>query len=263
MDLIEIVKRALGEDCVLLDEPQRILGGLTNENWLVRTTDKTVVIRIGNPHSADLQIDRQSEIAVLAATAREGLSAQLLFALPEQHVIVTEHLPGRVWGPRDARQPDNIERLALLLRRLHSLPPPVGAQTVNLRAVVCGYWNTLMARGLSARAGSAELRDRVRNLVTALASDAQVCLCHNDIHHLNVIDDGELRLVDWEYSGIGDPHFDLASVCCYHAFSDTARASLLRAYLGTDNRAALERLHRMCWLFDYIRELWFAVREMR
>jgi thiamine kinase len=88
-------------------------------------------------------------------------------------------------------------------------------------------------------------------------------LCHNDVHHLNLVDDGRLWLIDWEYAGQGDPYFDLASFCCYHTLSNSARRELLRTYLGQDNNAAVERLQRMCWVFNYIRDLWFAVREMR
>jgi thiamine kinase len=115
---------------------------------------------------------------------------------------------------------------------------------------------------MTARAGSARTRTRALKLIDALQIEADACLCHNDVHHRNVIDDGKLWLVDWEYAGVGDPYFDLASVCCYHTYSDAQRRQLLNDYLGMHRSTALERLHRMCWVFNYIRELWFAVREM-
>ena len=47
--------------------------------------------------------------------------------------------------------------------------------------------------------------------------------CHNDVHHLNVVGGDELRLIDWEYAGAGEPLFDLASVCVYHGYDRTRR----------------------------------------
>jgi thiamine kinase len=265
MDPTDIAAGILQKDRAAFSPPERLKDGLTNQSWLLReaATAGAWVVRLSNTREDELQIDRHSEAAVLAAVAIADLGPQIVRCLPEQHLLVTEYLQGNVWTPRAARQPENIERIVALLKRLHALPIPTGVRTTNLRAVVSGYWNTLMARGLSAQTGSPEQRERARQIMSEMEAEPLACLCHNDIHHLNVIDDGQLRLIDWEYAGIGDPYFDLASICCYHAYSDPLRSQLLRLYLGSDRPAALERLHRMCWLFDYIRELWFAVREMR
>ncbi len=262
MDPVAIAAECLRKDRSLLTAPERIKNGLTNESWLVRAEDTAVVVRLSNHATEALQIDRLSEAKVLALVADAGIGAPVLLCAPERHLLVTRFMPGRTWSVRDARLQGNIERVASMLRTLHALPVPKGVQTVDLRKIIHGYVNTLMARGLSARIATPETRERARQLIAQLADDAQACLCHNDVHHLNVIDDGRLWLVDWEYAGIGDPYFDLASVCCYHAFSDDSRRALLRAYLGQDETGALERLHRMCWVFNYIRDLWFAVREM-
>jgi hypothetical protein len=37
---------------------------------------------------------------------------------------------------------------------------------------------------------------------------------------------------------------------------------LLRQYFGEVTEPAMAHLERMCWLFDYIKELWFAVRSL-
>lgn len=263
IDPVAIAADLLKTERKAIAAPERLKHGLTNESWLVQAGEAAVVVRLSNHESEALQIDRRSEALILRVVAEAGIGAPVLCCDPERRLLVTQHLPGRTWSIRDARLPQNVERLIRLLQALHALPPPAGVRRVDLRQVVTGYWNTLMARGLSARAGSPKVRERAREFIGALEADADLCLCHNDVHHLNVIDShGRLRLVDWEYAGIGDPYFDLASVCCYHAFSDAARRDLLRAYLGHHSTASFDRLQRMCWVFNYIRDLWFAVREM-
>ena len=41
--------------------------------------------------------------------------------------------------------------------------------------------------------------------------------CHNDLLTANFLDDGErLRILDWEYAGMGDRFFDLANFASHH-----------------------------------------------
>ena len=85
-------------------------------------------------------------------------------------------------------------------------------------------------------------------------------LCHNDLHHLNIIDhDGRLWLVDWEYGGRGDPLFDLASCICQGAAARSAVAALLSGY-GEPLPGSASELEDACWAFDYVRLLWYLAQ---
>src|SRR5688500_19143566 len=52
------------------------------------------------------------------------------------------------------------------------------------------------------------LRERALQVALKLKENSAATLCHNDVHHLNVTDDVRLRLIDWEYSGVGQRLFD-------------------------------------------------------
>jgi len=262
MDPLTIAAECLRVERGTLAAPERIKNGLTNESWLVRGVQDAVVVRLSNRKVYALQINRISEAQVLHAVAAAGIGAPVLRCEPDRHVLVTRYVTGRGWTSRDVRTLANLQRIADLLKKLHALPVPAGVQTLDLMESVRGYWNTLLERGLTASAGTPKVRERARENIANLAADVEPCLCHNDVHHLNIIDAGQLRLVDWEYAGVGDPYFDLASVCCYHALSDDLRRALLRAYWGYYSSDSFNRLQRMCWVFNYIRDLWFAVREM-
>ena len=85
-------------------------------------------------------------------------------------------------------------------------------------------------------------------------------LCHNDLHHLNILDDGErLWLVDWEYGGCGDPLFDLASFLCQHESTHEERQVLLGAYAG-DSGISIDLVEAACRAFDYVQWLWYRLR---
>jgi thiamine kinase len=240
---------------------ERIKHGLTNESWLVRTARDAVVVRVSNAAERELQIDRNSEAAILAAVAAADLGAPVLLCDPARHVLVTRYL-GNPWTFDDALQFANIERLARTMQRLHVLPPPRGVRIVDLRTTVEGYLRTLDEYGTESPLRTEALRARARGAADSLSTDSVACLCHNDAHHLNIVDDGEVTLIDWEYAGVGERLFDLASACVYHGYDQVQRERLLSAYLTRRDWTVERRLDIACWLFEYVRDLWMAVRAL-
>jgi thiamine kinase-like enzyme len=261
MQPANIAALALGIPLADIVATERIKHGLTNESWLVRTVRDAVVVRISNTAEQDLQIDRHSEAAILVAVAAADLGAPVLLCDPATHILVTRYL-GRPWTFEDAREPANIERLAGTLRRLHALTPPGDVRTVDLDATIEGYLRALDEHGAQHELGTEVLRAHARNAAQSLQAGSVPCLCHNDAHHLNVVGDGEVRLIDWEYAGVGERLFDLASACVYHAYDAAQRERLLRAYLTTRDVEVERRLELACWLFEYVRDLWIAVRAL-
>jgi len=236
----------------------RIKDGLTNESYLVTGCDYPIVVRISNADEISLQLNRHSEAVVLKLVEQAGIGASVLFNDPGSRVLITRELQGGNPAKDKVIEQDHLERVAAILRQLHSLPVNDHVQSMNMERTLQQYWQSLGV-----------WHDQSKALQIARESDHQPirCLCHNDVHHLNMIDNGErLWLLDWEYAAIGDPYFDLASVCCYHEFSQPQRMMLLEAYSLSSikgegvEKAEIERLNRMCWLFDYIKELWFAAR---
>lgn len=257
---LEIAARVLGitAESILSCEP--IKHGLTNESWLVRSRRDDIVVRISNAAEQALQIDRQSEALVLAAVGEAGIGPEVLLCDPAQRVLVTRYL-GDTWTEADAVQDANIQRLGQLFRRLHRVSPPTGARRVELSDTLEGYFRTLQERGIQPALTTKSLRDRALQVALKLREGSAATLCHNDVHHLNITDDGTLRLIDWEYAGVGQRLFDLASVCVYHNYDKLQREQLLSAYTSLTELTTWHRLELACWLFDYVRDLWTAVRE--
>lgn len=237
----------------------RIKAGLTNESWLVATGDERVVVRLSTADDRLLRIDRRSEQAVLAAVEQAGIGAEVLFASIEERVLVTRYIAGRTLTRQDMLAADNIRHVAILLQRLHALQVPAGVVATDLPGLLADYWAALDRLELPGPTGSWS-RHELLEVAKALSTGATRCLCHNDVHHLNLIQGKRLWLVDWEYAGIGDPSFDLASVSCYHGYGEAERRLLLQHYLGHDSDAAYIRLELACGLFEYIRRVWEVLR---
>ena len=243
-------------------EVEAIKHGLNEpRSWLVSTDTSRFVVRLGDESAKELQIDRDSEAVVLQVVARAGIGPEVLRCDPEHGILVTRYL-GATWTERDAHSLDNIDRLGQLLRRLHGLEVPAGVRTVDLASTAQGYVRTLQERGTHSSLTSSALREVSDKAALELRKASTPCLCHNDVHHLNVVDGDSLRLIDWEYAGVGEPLFDLASVCVYHRYQRSQRERLLSAYAASSAAISWQRLELACWLFDYIRDLWLAVRSI-
>jgi thiamine kinase-like enzyme len=241
-----------------IDRIERIKHGLTNESWRVHSDAGEFVVRQSNSSEASLQINRRSEALILDDVAHAGIGPEVILCDPTRHLLITRYA-GPTWTDAQATAGENIERVALLLRRLHRLKPPPAIQVVDLATVIRGYTQTLAHHGKST---DASLHQRAQQIASFLAAEPELRLCHNDIHALNIVDSGELRLIDWEYAGLGERFFDLASICVYHHFVKVQRELLLNSYLQSPDAQAWHRLELCCWLFDYVRDLWTAVREL-
>ncbi len=86
--------------------------------------------------------------------------------------------------------------------------------------------------------------------------------CHNDLLNANFLDDGErLRIVDWEYAGMGDRFFDLANFAINHELDPSQSELLLAAYFGEVRTPDAQALELMRFMSDFREAMWGVVQS--
>ena len=93
--------------------------------------------------------------------------------------------------------------------------------------------------------------------------DEPVVLCHDDLLPANFIDtpDG-IRLVDWEYAGMGSRWFDLGNFAVNNELGPAEEEAFLTAYLGAPPAAAdLAALRLMRLMSDFREAMWGVVQR--
>ena len=95
--------------------------------------------------------------------------------------------------------------------------PRASASSIS-RQLRAAIFRTLDERGIRSGLTLPALRECADETAMQLRKGSTPSLCHNDVHHLNIVDGASLRLIDWEYAGVGEPLFDLASLCVYHRY---------------------------------------------
>ncbi len=147
------------------------------------------------------------------------------------------------------------------MRRIHD-GPPIPGLFVPFR-IVEAYRALAAARGVPIPPEyDIALAFARRIELACLSSPVEMRPCHNDLLNANFIDDGtRIRIVDWEYAGMGDPFFDLGNVSVNHGLTPDEDQELLRAYEGAVRPDRLARLTLMRTMSDFREAMWGVLQQ--
>lgn len=233
-------------------------GGITNRNYRVDVGGFSYVLRVGGNDTDLLGIDRPTEHAASLRAAEVGVGPAVHAFVEPEGWLVTRFIDGRGVPPEEVRTPEGIHRVAAVLRKIHGAARIPG--WFDAHAVVDEYRDEAVAHGVSIPAEFAEAHrasDRIRR---ARGPQLEVP-CHNDLLNANFLDDGEIRIVDWEYAGMGDRFFDLANLSVNHEFGLEEDHLLLAAYFGVERRADLAALRLMRFMSDFREAMWGVLQS--
>jgi thiamine kinase-like enzyme len=244
-------------------EPVPLEGGITNRNYRVRMRGTDYVIRVPGKDTNLLGIDRAAEHAANQAAAEIGVAAPVAAFLTDPPAIVTEFIEGHGMKPEELRDPDNLADVAEALRAMHSGPPI--PSTFDSFRVVKDYEATARERGGEIPPAYGEALARATEIEAALEGpEHEPVPCHNDLLAANFIRDARrVRIVDWEYAGMGDRYFDLANFAINNELDERAQHALLEAYFGeaaSERRLATLRL--FTFMSDFREAMWGVVQTV-
>lgn len=227
-------------------------GGITNHNFRIDVGGASFVLRLVGEGTDLLGIDREIEYAANLAAAAVGVAPEVVTFLRPEGCLVTRFVDGRPIEPAEMGRPEMIARVARTLRIVHGLAPVRG--TFSPFQVVDEYARLARERDIRFPDDFDRLHRQLDTIPARPGSD--VCLCHNDLLNANFLDDGTLRILDWEYAGMGDAFFDLANFSRNHDFHETQDVLLLQGYFGQATPGRLARLRLMRVASDMREAIW-------
>lgn len=228
-------------------------GGITNHNFRIDVGGDSYVLRLVGDSTDLLGIDREVELAASRAAAAVGVGPEVIDFLRPEGCLVTRFLDGHPVGPEDIGRPAMIGRVAETLRVVHGMPPIPGR--FSAFEVVDRYAELARRRQVPFPPDFIGLRGQLESIRTILPNDG-LRPCHNDLLNANFLDDGRLRILDWEYAGMGDVFFDLANFSRNHDFEPEQDRVLLQAYFGEAGPGRFARLRLMRVASDMREAMW-------
>lgn len=234
-------------------------GGMTNHNYRIDADDGSYVLRLGGNNTLLLGIDRAVEHAASLQAARLGIGPEVrTFLLPEGY-LMTRFIAGTPIPDGEIRAHATLARIATTLRRIHDGPEIPG--NFSPFRVVERYAVTARDRGVAIPLSVERFLIQARQLEAVLRPDLS-WPCHNDLLNANFLEeDGQLRILDWEYAGMGDRFFDLGNFSANHDFEDEDDRALLAAYFGAVTPTRFARLRVMRVMSDLREAMWGLVQQ--
>jgi thiamine kinase-like enzyme len=238
-------------------------GGITNRNFLIDasgTTDRWVIRLAGNDTHL-LGISREVEHAATVAAAGVGVGPEVTAFIRPEGFLVTRFIVGSPVSDEAVHRPETLRRVADSLRRIHD-GPAIPGLFVPFR-IVEAYRALAAARGVPIPVEYELAQSVARRIELAfLTNSLELRPCHNDLLNANFIDDGtRIRIVDWEYAGMGDPFFDLGNFSINHELTPDEDVELLTAYDGVVRPARLARLTLMRTVSDFREAMWGVLQQ--
>jgi thiamine kinase-like enzyme len=212
------------------------LGGLTNKVYQLGT----MVLRIAGQGTEDY-INRSHEAAAAKIAANAGVAPDVIFVDAQQGVMVTRLVAHAVtMSPNGFLQRELApSRAAIALRNLHR-NGGVFPFRFELFSMIDDYLGILATKDVALPEGYHAVVSEAQNIRQVLnANPVGLVPCHCDPLCENFLDTGtRMWIVDWEYSGMNDPMWDLGDLSVEAGFDAAQDQELLYSYFGDSINAA-------------------------
>ena len=247
-DAIQVIGKALNAKSDEITDITVLKKGMTNRSFLFTCKGKKYIMRIPG-EGTDQLINRRQEAAVYHAIAGKNICDDIAYINPENGYKITEFLEGaRVCDPTDY---EDVKKCMSRLRDFHALKLRVAHEFDIFGQME--FYETLWDGTPSVYKDYEKTKADVWSLKPYIdAHTGEKILTHIDAvpdNFLFVQKDGkeEIRLIDWEYAGMQDPHVDIAMFCIYSLYNKRQVDRLIAAYF-TDGCDDATRIKIYCYI---------------
>jgi thiamine kinase-like enzyme len=261
-DLGQIVEQLVPRLGQSVGTPEPLSGGITNRNYRATFGKADYVIRVPGKDTSLLGIDRSAEFAANAAAAEIGVAAPVAAMLTDPPAIVTLFIEGRAMDAAELRETKPLCDVADALRVMHAAPA-IPSRFDSFR-IVEDYERVARDLGVRVPEGFSAAHACAGRIEEVLSGPEHYPVpCHNDLLAANFIWDGmRVRIVDWEYAGMGDRYFDLANFAVNNELPEHARRDMLEHYFRRPpTERQLATLHLFTFMSDFREAMWGVVQQ--
>lgn len=204
--------------------------GMNNRSYIFTLAGKRYIFRKPDGGS-NVLVSRKNEHNNYQVLVPTGLVDEPIYINAKTGLKITPFYEGsRI---PDGKNPQDVAQVVDTLRRLHSCGLEMDHDHSH-QGLIKYYERLARAQGGVLYRDYAETREMLFDLDRQLKKlDRPRVCCHNDAASVNFLrlEDGSMRIIDWEYGGMGDPFNDLASYAVFPAIDQLESRDLLALYL--------------------------------
>ncbi len=210
--------------------------GMTNRSFLFTCEDQPYIMRIPG-EGTDQMINRAEEADVYHAIQDQGLCDDIVYINPENGYKITKYLPdSRVCDPFDR---EDVAKCMAVLRRFHEMELKVDHSFDIFGQIE--FYESLWDGTPSVYRDYAKTKEKIFSLRPYIQQHIEKKV----LTHIDAVPDNflftkdaagneDIRLIDWEYAGMQDPHVDIAMFCIYALYDKPQVDALIDLYFDGD-----------------------------
>ena len=248
----------------LLSEEEEVLsvgqlGGMTNQNYLVKTTSKPYIVKFFGKGTEKL-INRQDEKYNLELLKDLNLDVKNYLFDIDSGIKVNEYIESATTLDSNSIK-TKFEKIAPILQTIHASGKELRGEFAPFEEIK--KYEALI-EGNIPYANYEAVRKEVFLLEKRLADlGVDRKSCHIDLVPENFIESpqGRMYLIDWEYSSMNDPMWDLAALFLESEFTKQEEEDFLTYYESDKTPVSREKIRIYKILQDTIWSLWTVYKE--
>lgn len=235
------------------------LGGMTNQNYLVKTTNKQYIVKFFGKGTEKL-INRQDEKYNLELLKYLDLDVRNYLFDIEAGIKVNEYIESAITLDSTSIK-TKFDKIAPILQTIHASGKELRGEFAPFEEIK--KYESLIEEKIP-YANYEAVREEVFSLEKRLADlGVDRKSCHIDLVPENFIESpqGRLYLIDWEYSSMNDPMWDLAALFLESEFTRQEEEAFLSHYESEQTPVSREKIAIYKILQDAIWSLWTVYKE--
>ena len=235
------------------------LGGMTNQNYLVKTTNKQYIVKFFGKGTEKL-INRQDEKYNLELLKDLDLDVKNYLFDIEAGIKVNEYIESAITLDSTSIK-TKFDKIAPILQTIHASGKELRGEFAPFEEIK--KYESLIEEKIP-YANYEAVRKEVFSLEKRLADlGVDRKSCHIDLVPENFIESpqGRLYLIDWEYSSMNDPMWDLAALFLESEFTRQEEEAFLSRYESEQTPVSREKIAIYKILQDAIWSLWTVYKE--
>lgn len=219
--------------------------GFNNVNYLLKTSKKPYIIRVFKSNES-VNISRQFEYKIQKKAYKKDITSKPIFL--NDDFMIYEYSKGI---HKSKLSNIDIKNLISKVKKFHKIK--VKEKVYDLQSDLQNYTKTLKDNK-----SKKLIKESLKVLKIIQKYKKKLVLTHHDLNPKNIIFyKNNIKIIDWEYAGVNDRFFDLASICVEFNLNTKKEKLLIKYYFKNKNFIHFLKLRYFKIIYTNLCKLWF------
>lgn len=219
--------------------------GFNNISYLLKTTNKSYVVRVFKSNES-VNISREFEYKIQKKAHKIAIASKPIFL--NDKFMIYEYQKGI---HKTKLSKIELKNLVLKIKKFHNFK--IKDKPYDLKLDLKNY-----SEKLTTKKSSKLINKCFKSIKIIEKHKYEAVLTHHDLNPKNIIfSKNSIKIIDWEYAGVNDKFFDLASLCIEFKLNKKEEKIVLNSYFKTKKSYHKIKLKHYKIIYDSFCKLWF------